>query len=135
MHRYLHFSASAMAAAALCCALGGTALMLAFSYAFSWIQAFIGLAVGSVEAANAASFIWMFPLTFVSSAFVDPSSMPSWLQPIADHNPFTRLANASRELYNGLPAATNVWWSLFWIVAITVVFAVLSIRRFARASS
>jgi ABC-2 type transport system permease protein len=70
-----------------------TWLLFFFSYAFSWIQAWMGLSVGSVEAANSAAFLWMFPLTFVSSAFVDPSSMPEWLQPIAVNNPFTRAAN------------------------------------------
>lgn len=116
-------------------AIGGTALMLAFSYSFSWIQAFIGLSVKSVEAANAASFIWMFPVTFLSSAFVDPSTMPSWLQPVADHNPFTRLANAARALYNGLDASPDMWWAIFWIVSLTVVFAALSIRKFSRADN
>lgn len=116
-------------------AIGGTALMMAFSYSFSWIQAFIGLSVGSVEAANAASFTWMFPVTFLSSAFVDPASMPSWLQPVANHNPFTRLANASRALYNGLDPSPDLAWALFWIVSITVVFATLAIRRFAGSPS
>ena len=115
-------------------AVGGTVLMLAFSYAFSWIQAWIGMSVSSVEAANAASFIWMFPLTFVSSAFVDPSTMPSWLEPIADNNPFTRLANAARALYNGLDASTDLAWSLFWIAVIIVVFSTLSIRKFSRSA-
>ena len=116
-------------------ALGGTLLMLAFSYSFSWIQAFVGLSVDSVEAASAASFVWMFPLTFVSSAFVDPNSMPSWLQPVAEHNPFTRLTNASRALYNGFDPGENLWWALFWIAAITVVFAGLSIRKFSQVSA
>jgi len=115
-------------------ALGGTALMMAFSYSFSWIQAYIGLSVGSVEAANAASFTWMFPVTFLSSAFVDPASMPSWLQPIANHNPFTRLANASRALYNGMDPAPHLAWAIFWTVLITIVFATLSIRRFSRST-
>jgi len=114
---------------------GGTVLMMAFAISFSWIQAFIGMSVGSVEAANAASFIWMFPLTFVSSAFVDPASMPGWLRPIADHNPFTRLVNATRALYNGLPPGENLWWSLFWIAAITIVFSALAIRRFSRVTN
>lgn len=115
-------------------AVAGTALMMAFSYSFSWIQAWIGLSVDSVEAANAASFMWMFPLTFVSSAFVDPSSMPGWLQPIAKHNPFTRLTNAARALYNGFSASPDLWWAIGWIVAITVVFATLSISKFSRTS-
>ena len=72
--------------------------------------------VGSVEAANAASFIWMFPITFLSSAFVSTASMPDWLQPVADHNPFTRLANASRALYNGFDPGANLWWAIGWII-------------------
>ena len=73
-----------------------TLLLFGFSYAFCWIQAWIGLSVKSVEAANSAGFIWMFPLTFVSSAFVDPESMPGWLQPIAEANPFTIVTDATR---------------------------------------
>ena len=64
-----------------------TLLLLAFAYAFSWIQALIGLSVKSVEAANSAGFIWMFPMTFISSAFVSTETMPSWLRPVAEANP------------------------------------------------
>ncbi len=107
------------------------ALLLFFSYAFSWIQALIGLSVSSVEAANSAGFIWMFPLTFVSSAFVPPESMPGWLQPIAEMNPFTVVTDASRALYNGLPVGNDVWISLAWAFGIIIVFSTLSIRKFA----
>jgi len=116
-------------------AIGGTLLMMAFSYSFSWIQAWIGLSVDSVEAANAASFIWMFPITFLSSAFVSTATMPDWLRPVADHNPFTRLANAARALYNGNPVGADLWWSIGWIVGITAVFSTLAIRKFTRASA
>jgi ABC-2 type transport system permease protein/oleandomycin transport system permease protein len=116
-------------------AIGATLLMFAFSYAFSWIQALIGLSVGSVEAANSGGFIWMFPLTFVSSAFVDPDRMVGWLQPIAEHNPFSKLTDACRALYNGYPAGNDVWIALAWAVGITVVFAVLASRKFARSTS
>ena len=115
-------------------AIGGTVLMMAFSYSFSWIQAYVGMSVGSVEAANAASFTWMFPVTFLSSAFVDPSSMPTWLQPIANHNPFTRLANASRALYNGMDASPHLWWAIGWTIGITVVFATLAISKFSKTT-
>ncbi len=107
-------------------------LLLLFSYAFSWIQALIGLSVKSVEAANSAGFIWMFPMTFISSAFVPTESMPGWLQPVADLNPFTIVTNASRALYNGLPVENDVWISLAWALGLTVVFATLSIRKFTR---
>lgn len=116
-------------------ALAATGLMFLFSYAFSWIQALIGLSVGSVEAANSAGFIWMFPLTFVSSAFVDVNHMVSWLRPAARNNPFTVLTNACRALYNGYPAGSDAWLSVVWALGITIVFAVLTTRKFARSTS
>jgi ABC-2 type transport system permease protein len=115
-------------------AIGATLLLLAFSYAFSWIQALIGLSVRSVEAANSAGFIWMFPLTFVSSAFVDTRNMPSWLRGVADANPFTKVTNATRALYNGMDAGADLWWSLGWAAAITVVFSTLAIRKFGSSA-
>jgi ABC-2 type transport system permease protein len=115
-------------------ALGATLLLLYFSYAFSWIQALVGLSVGSVEAANSAGFIWMFPLTFVSSAFVPTGTMPGWLQAIAEANPFTKVTNACRALYNGFPPGADLWWSLAWATGITVVFAALAVRKFASTS-
>ena len=106
-----------------------------FSYAFSWIQAWMGLSVGSVEAANSAGFLWMFPLTFVSSAFVDPSTMPEWLQPIARNNPFTIVTNATRALYNGRPPGSDLWVAIAWASGITVVFAGLAARKFISSAA
>jgi len=116
-------------------AVAATGLMFLFSYAFSWIQAWIGLSVGSVEAANSAGFIWMFPLTFVSSAFVDVNMMTSWLQPIARNNPFTILTNACRALYNGYDPGNDAWLALAWAVGITIVFALVAPRKFSRSTS
>lgn len=112
-------------------AVAATGILLLFSYSLSWVQALIGLSVKSVEAANSGGFLWMFPLTFVSSAFVDPSQMPDWLEPIARNNPFTIATNACRALYNGLPAGNDPAIALGWSVGITAVFAFLSIRKFA----
>jgi ABC-2 type transport system permease protein len=111
-----------------------TALLFAFSYAFSWVQAYMGLSVKSVEAANSAGYIWMFPLTFVSSAFVDPENMPSWMQPIAEANPFTVLTDAGRALYNGQDPGSDPLIAMVWAVGITAVFAVLCNRKVASAS-
>jgi ABC-2 type transport system permease protein/oleandomycin transport system permease protein len=115
-------------------AIVATLLLLSFAYAFSWIQALIGLSVKSVEAANSAGFVWMFPMTFISSAFVDTRSMPGWLQVIADVNPFTIVTNASRALYNGRDPGNAVWLSLLWAGGITIVFAGLAFRKFSSAS-
>ncbi|HSJ92375.1 MAG TPA: ABC transporter permease [Ilumatobacter sp.] len=111
-------------------ALWATLLLLLFSYALSWVQALMGLSIGSVEAANSAGLIWMFPLTFVSSAFVDPDTMPDWLRRVAEANPFTIVTDAARALYNGHPVGNDVLWSILWSIGIIVVFATLSIRKF-----
>jgi ABC transporter DrrB family efflux protein len=112
--------------------LGGIALLLLIGYAFSWVFAFIGLTASSPEAANAYGFIILFPLTFVSSAFVPVASMPSWLQPVAEHNPFTTMVNAIRHLFIDAPAGNDVWVAVLWSVAIAVVFAILAILRYRR---
>jgi ABC-2 type transport system permease protein/oleandomycin transport system permease protein len=114
-------------------AVEATLLLLAFGYSFSWIQAYIGISVSSVEAANSAGFIWMFPLTFVSSAFVIPSTMPGALEWFANWNPFSKLCDATRALYNGADPGADAWISLAWAIGITVVFAFLATRKFGRA--
>lgn len=112
-----------------------TLLLFVFSYAFTWINAWIGLSVGSVEAANSAGFLWMFPFTFVSSAFVPVLTMPDWLQPIARNNPFTIVTNASRALYNGQSAGSDLWIALAWAVGLTIVFAWVASRKYANSTS
>ena len=112
--------------------IAGIALVLLIGYAFSWVFAFIGLMASSPEAANAYGFTILFPLTFVSSAFVPVASMPSWLQPIAEHNPFTYMVNAARALFLGIPAGNDVWLALAWTMAIILIFAPLSAWRYRR---
>lgn len=112
-----------------------TFLLLFFAYALSWVQALFGLVVKSVEAANSAGFIWMFPLTFVSSAFVATNTLPSWLARAADVNPFTIVTDAARALYNGNPAGATIWQSLAWSTGITLGAAILAIWKFNRATA
>ena len=91
--------------------IAGIALLLLIGYAFSWVFAFIGLSSSSPEASNAYGFTILFPLTFVSSAFVPVDSMPDWLQPIAEHNPFTTMVNAARaRCSSGFRRATTSGW-------------------------
>jgi ABC-2 type transport system permease protein len=80
---------------------------LLIGYAFSWVFAFVGLAAPPPESANAYSFV-LFPLTFVSSAFVPFASMPAWLGPVAEHNPFTNMVDAIRDLFVGNPVGNDV---------------------------
>jgi ABC transporter DrrB family efflux protein len=110
----------------------GIALLLFIGYAFSWVFAFIGLSSSSPEASNAYRFTILFPVTFVSSAFVPVRSMPSWLQPIAEHNPFTTMVDAARVLFLGTPAGNDVWLAVVWTVVIIAVFAPLSAWRYRR---
>ena len=111
----------------------GIALLLLIGYAFSWVFAFIGITASSPEASNAYGFTILFPVTFVSSAFVPPDTMPSWLEPIAENNPFTTMVDAARALFVGTPAGNDVWGAVAWSVAIIAVFSVLSVWRYRRA--
>lgn len=111
----------------------GIVLLLCFGYAFSWVFAFIGLASSSPEASQSLGFIILFPLSFISSAFVPVESMPGALQAFAEVNPFTITVDAMRSLFLGVPAGNNVWGAFVWSAAIAVVFAYLSVARYKRA--
>jgi ABC transporter DrrB family efflux protein len=111
----------------------GMALLLLIGYAFSWVFAFIGLTASSPEAANAYGFTILFPLTFISSAFVPVETMPDWLQPVAEHNPFTTMVDAARALFIGTPAGNDIWLAVLWSLAIIAVFSMLSVWRYRRA--
>jgi ABC-2 type transport system permease protein len=124
-------------------AIAGTALMLAFGFAFSWIGIIIGLVVKTVEAAQSGGFIWLFPLTFASSAFVRTDTMPGWLRAFADYNPVTVVVNSVRRLYLSarlcdefqVPAlAGQLTQALLWLVGVLAVFVPLSVWLFRRMS-
>jgi ABC-2 type transport system permease protein/oleandomycin transport system permease protein len=111
------------------------AMLLAalFGFAFSWISATIGLAVKDVESAQAAGFIWVFPLVFASSAFVPTETMPGWLEAFANINPITVTVDSIRALVLGGPILTHLWKSLAWIIGILAVFIPLAIGRYRKA--
>jgi ABC transporter DrrB family efflux protein len=114
----------------------GFFLLLLFGYAFSWVFAFLGLLVSSPESANSVGFIAVFPLTFISSAFVPVSSMPSVLRAFANVNPFTIIVDAMRHLWIGYPSAgDNVWGAVVWSFVIIAVFAPLAVARYRRVST
>jgi ABC transporter DrrB family efflux protein len=115
-------------------ALAGFGLLLLFGYAFSWVFAFLGMLVSSAEAANSVGFIVVFPLTFISSAFVPVRSMPEVLRAFAEVNPFTVTVDAMRSLWLGAPAHNNVWGAFGWSIAIIAVFAPIAVARYRRAA-
>jgi len=123
-------------------AVGGFALLLLFAYAISWVMAFIALVVPSVEVINNASFMVIFPLTFVANTFVPADDLPGPLQAFAEWNPVSAVTQAARELFGNIPPGTpepDAWplqnatlYTVLWIVVIVAVFAPLAIRRYAR---
>ncbi|MEV6210929.1 ABC transporter permease [Kitasatospora sp. NPDC051914] len=123
-------------------AMAAFGLLLLLGYAFSWIGALIGLSVRSPEAATSAGLIWLFPLTFISNAFVPISSMPGWLQPIAYWNPFSATVQACRDLFGNQVGPVDDSWpmqhavpvSIVWSLVITAVFSWLSVRKYRSAA-
>jgi ABC transporter DrrB family efflux protein len=123
------FHASALEIAA------GIGLLILFGYAFSWVFALLGMLVSSPESANSLGFIIVFPLTFISSAFVPVDSMPAALRWFAEINPFTIEVNALRALWVGAPARNYVWGAVVWSLVILAIFAPLAVQRYRRAAS
>jgi ABC-2 type transport system permease protein len=126
-------------------AAAGFGLLFLFGYAMSWISAVIGLSVRSVEVAQSAGFIWLFPMTFLSNAFITTDTLPSWLQPIADWNPISSVVLALRDLWgnapagmargSGFPAEHPVLLAVLWSVGIVAVFMPMAIARYRRVST
>jgi ABC transporter DrrB family efflux protein len=113
----------------------GVGLLLLFGYAFSWFFALIGMLVKSPESANSVGFIAVFPLTFISSAFVPVQSMPAGLQAFAKVNPFSIVVDAMRALWLGFPAQNYVWGAFVWTVVIIAVFAPVAVARYRRTAA
>lgn len=109
-------------------------LVLGLSYVFSWISAFVGLTVRNPETAQSTGFIWVFPLTFASSAFVPTSSMPGPIKAFADVNPVSLAVNAVRALTIGHSNPTQpALQTLAWLVGLLLIFVPLAVRAFRHA--
>ena len=107
----------------------GFGLLLLFGYAFSWVFAYVALVSGSAEGANALGFMVIFPLTFASSAFVPPESMPPAIEAFANANPISTIVDATRALFVGTPAGNDVWAAVAWCVGLIAVFGTLSVYQ------
>ncbi|MCO8127875.1 ABC transporter permease [Acidimicrobiia bacterium EGI L10123] len=126
-------------------AVGGFALLLLFAYAISWVMAWVALLVPSVEVINNASFMVIFPLTFVANTFVPAEDLPGPLQTFAEWNPVSAVTQAARELFGNIPPGTpepTAWslqnpvlYTLIWVVITVAVFAPLSVSRYQRSST
>lgn len=124
----------------------GYLVLLAFAFAMSWIGALVGMAAGSVEVAQSAGFIWMFPVTFISSAFVVQTSLPGPLETFAEWNPVTAVADAARNLFgnpipagftrpDGWPAQNATLYAILCCLVILVVFAPLATAKYRKVAS
>ncbi|MCZ0210760.1 ABC transporter permease [Streptomyces achromogenes] len=118
-------------------------LLLLLGYAFTWIGALIGLSVRTPEAATSGGLVWLFPVTFLSNAFVDTANMTPWLRHIAEWNPFSATVQAARVLFANPGQSTSgawpmqhpVWASLIYSVLIVVVFRTLAVRKYRSATA
>ncbi|HVC03890.1 MAG TPA: ABC transporter permease [Candidatus Acidoferrales bacterium] len=116
-------------------AVGMVLLAEAFGVTVCAVSAFIGLAIKDEESVQAFGLIWLFPLTFVSSAFVPIATMPSWLQGFANNQPVTLVINAMRSMALGGPAFPlnpSLWESVLWLAGVLVVFVPLAVWSYRR---
>jgi ABC transporter DrrB family efflux protein len=126
-------------------ALAAYALLLLFAYAMSWVMALVGLVVRTPEVVNNASFIVIFPLTFIANTFVPTNNFPVVLKAVADWNPISAIVAAARRLFGNVapnaPQATawplqhDVLYVLIWVAVILAIFVPLSIAQFKRAAT
>jgi ABC-2 type transport system permease protein len=126
-------------------ALFAVLLLLAFAYSISWVMAVVGLLVRTPEVVNNASFIVIFPLTFIANTFVPTGNLPGPIKWFAERNPVSSVTQAARELFgNTSPSypAPDVWamqhpvtYSLIWIAVILVIFIPLAIAQYRRAAA
>lgn len=126
-------------------ALGGFLLLLLFAYAISWVMAYVGLLVPTPEVVNNASFMVIFPLTFIANTFVPAENLPTGLRTLANWNPVTAVTQAQRELFGNIDptlSPPDVWsiqhpvlYTLIWVAGILAVFVPLSVWQYKRAAS
>lgn len=117
-------------------------LLLFFAYAFSWVMACIGLLVPTPEVVNNASFVVLFPLTFIANTFVPAESLPGVLETFAEWNPISAITQATRQLFGNIPAGSpaptawplqnSVLYTLIWTIGLIAVFAPLATRLYQR---
>ncbi|MCL5047687.1 MAG: ABC transporter permease [Firmicutes bacterium] len=109
-------------------------LGIAFGVVICTISAYVGLAIKDEESVGSFGLIWLFPLTFISAAFVPVQSMPGWLQAFANNQPVTIVINEMRSLALGGPLVLHAWQSVVWLLGIMFVFVPLAVRAYKKAA-
>jgi ABC-2 type transport system permease protein len=110
--------------------LAAVALLLVFASSLSWVWTVIGMKMQTSESVMQVSMTVLFPLTFASNVFVDPETMPGWVQAFVDVNPVSHLTTAARGFMHGSPDGAAVGWVLLWSAALVAVFAPLTMRLY-----
>ena len=113
-------------------AVAAVALSIGFALSFCWISVFVGMIARTSGAVQGIMFLLIFPLAFGSNVYVDPSTMPEWLQGFVHVNPMSQLAGAVRGLTVGGPAAAHIGWTLLWVAILLAVFVPLALRAYRR---
>jgi ABC-2 type transport system permease protein len=106
------------------------ALLLVFAFSLSWVWTAIGQRMQTPESVMQVSMTVLFPLTFASNVFVDPETMPGWVQAFVEVNPISHLTNAARGLVHGDVAGGEIAWVLGWSLVLVAVFAPLTMRLY-----
>jgi ABC-2 type transport system permease protein len=109
---------------------GGVALLLLFSFSLSWVWTAVGLWMQTPEAVLQISMTVLFPLTFASNVFVNPSTMPGWVRAFVNVNPITHVASSARALMHGTTVGGHVAWVLLWCAILVAIFAPLTMRLY-----
>ncbi|MET9441330.1 ABC transporter permease [Streptomyces sp. NPDC006610] len=110
----------------------GIALLIVFAFAFSWVWTMFGLLLRTEKSVMGVSMMVLFPLTFLSNVFVDPTTMPGWLQAFVNNSPITHLASAVRELMAGEWPTAEIAWTLGWAGLFILVFGPVTMRLYNR---
>jgi ABC-2 type transport system permease protein len=111
--------------------IAGLAVLVGFAFAFSWLWTMLGMLMRDEKAVMSASFL-LFPVTFLSNVFVEPKTMPGWLQTVVKINPVTHLVSTERDLMAGNGASGDLLWVLGWGAAFVVIFGTLTMRIYNR---
>jgi ABC-2 type transport system permease protein len=109
----------------------GVALLLVFAFSISWAWTLLGMILRTPQSVMGTSMMVLFPLTFASNIFVDPSTMPGWLQAFVDVNPISHLVTSVRGLMHGTVEGGDILMVLIWSAALVAVFGPLTMRRYA----
>jgi ABC-2 type transport system permease protein len=120
----------------------GVGLLIVFAFTMSWVGIWLGLSVPTVEVGQQVAFVVIFPITFISSAFVPIQTMPTWLQPFAEWNPVSTLTSSLRILWgnpnpfatNNLPSQEPILVTICWVVVLLGLFIPLGVRKYRSTS-